>query len=288
MVFLKILLVCITVVLSACNKSSRSVENNIPNHKINPNRTCVPEGEILAGNIIGGKIVKQSDEDSNLVVMLLSNKHICTATPIHKRVLLTAAHCIVGNKSNTSVTFHTSHSCESGFNKNQHIQGISSTIVHERFNNDPSADKMVADIALVVLEEDIPEGYEIFKIADPSMIRETERDLYLYGYGITSSNSKDSGMLRKIKLEPPLYKILYSKDKIFMDQGHSKGICKGDSGGPSFVKIEDELQILGVNSYVAGVKDNICANEGYQTLADSYRNWIHDKILEIEERIPKR
>lgn len=283
---LKILLGCTTLVLSlalvACNKGSHSVDNKARYQKIDPNRTCVPEQEILAGNLVGGQVVKQNDADSKMVVMLNSNRSVCTATPITKRVLLTAAHCIVGSKLNTSVIFHSSLTCESGFDKTQHAKGISKAIIHEKYKNDLDAEKLVADIALVVLEEDIPEGYEVFKIADPRKIERGNEDLFLYGFGVTKSNAKDSGILRKLKLEASLYDIIFSEDRVKLRQ-IEKGICKGDSGGPSFVKVENELQILGINSYVYGPEDNVCTQEGSQTLADSYRNWIDEKLAEIEK-----
>lgn len=279
---LKIILVSTSFVLFSCQKHSNPAQ--IPHtNKINPSATCVPESDLLSGNIMGGKIVKQSDEDSKMAVMLNSNNHICTAMPIAKRVLLTAAHCIVGSKLNTAVVFHSSVSCESGFNKNEHLKKVSETIVHEKFNDDPSPDKMIADIALVVLEEDIPEGYEIFKIANPKEIEETESDIYLYGYGVSSSNSKDAGVLRKLKLENSLYKITQGEDKIKLSQTSTRGICKGDSGGASYVKIKNEMQILGINSYVEGPTSDICSDKGVQTLVDSYRNWVNDKISEIEK-----
>jgi len=278
MKFLKILLFCTYLILLACNPSSNSGVKSPNLNKVDANRTCVPESELLAGNIVGGQVVQTSDIDSKKVMMLVSGGQLCTAVAIDKKILLTAAHCIAGKKSNTYVTFYSSHSCESGYNKNKHNAGILKTVVHENYNSALAADKMIADIALVVLEEEIPAGYAIYKIAKSDAINSLN-DLYLYGYGRVLSSGGGAGMLRKSVLNSLRYKINFADRKIEIDQKAGGGICQGDSGGPSFVLVGDEMQVLGISSYVKGDKNDICFDEGYQTLADSYKDWIDYKRL---------
>lgn len=282
---LKIILLCTSLVLTACNQGSKAGDKKAIIKKTDPNRTCVPEGELLAANITGGQLVLQADVDAKAVMMLVSNAQLCTAAAIGKKILLTAAHCIAGNKSNTYVAFYSSVSCESGYNKNKHIMRIAGTIVHEDYNGDTTAkaEDLRADIALVILEEEIPAGYAIYKIADPDKISSTA-DMYLYGYGRSGSNEGGVGMLRKTMLNHSLYKFKMADKKVEINQTGGSGICQGDSGGPSLVNVEGELQVLGVNSYVVGPKGNACSEYGYQTLVSSYKDWIDYKLLVYENK----
>ena len=62
------------------------------------------------------------------------------------------------------------------------------------------------------------------------------------------------------------------------------GICKGDSGGPSFIKnTKGEMQIIGINSYVVGPDADICSKNSFQTLAHSYKAWIDSKLSAINK-----
>lgn len=262
--------------LGACNQGSSSRERNPLARKNETNRTCVPENELLAANIVGGQLVQPSDEDSKTVMMLVSGGMLCTAVAIDKKVLLTAAHCIAGNKSNTYVSFYPSVSCESGYNKTKYIQGISELIVHSDFDPKATAENMIADIALVILEEELPLGYSIYKIANPLA---SLAELHLYGYGRTGSKSGGAGILRKTSIDQSLYKISFTDNKVEINQSGASGICQGDSGGPSFVKIEGEMQVLGINSYVVGPENDVCAKESFQTLVNSYNSWIESKLL---------
>lgn len=277
MSLLKILLFSSAVLLSACNSGSSSGQRDPLIKKTDSKRTCVPESELLAGGIVGGQIVEQNDGDSKMVMMLVSNGQMCTAVAIGKRVLLTAAHCIAGNKTNTFVSFYSSVSCESGFNKNLNTQGISETFVHPAYDPASTPEDMTGDIALVVLENDVPEGYTIYKIVDPEKIHQAS-EMYLYGYGKTGSNAGGAGMLRKTILSSTSFDIDLNAKKIKVNQAGGNGICQGDSGGPSFVNnIDGEKQILGINSYVMGPEGDICSKYSYQTLVNFYREWITEK-----------
>lgn len=280
---LKNILFCSALLFSGCNSGSNS-SGRIPLvKKTDSKRTCVPESELLAGGIVGGQIVEQADGDSKMVMMLVSNGQMCTAVAIGKRIILTAAHCIVGNKTNTFVSFYSSVSCESGFNKNLYTQGISETFVHSSYNPESAPENMAGDVALVVLENDIPEGYSIYTIVDPEKIHPAS-EMYLYGYGKTGSNAGGAGMLRKTTLSSSSFDIDLIAKKIKVNQAGGNGICQGDSGGPSFVNnLDGEKQILGVNSYVMGPENDICSKFSYQTLLSSYKDWIASKIAGLEK-----
>lgn len=281
----KLLIFCTLFIFTACNSKSRTSGGpDAKIRKVDPNRACVPEDELLAGNIIGGQLVQQNDVDSKLVVMIFSGGILCTGAAIGKNVILTAAHCIYGTKETTAVAFYTSRSCESGFDKFKHSQQVERIFVNEEYDANAPVDKMKGDIALIVLKNEIPEGYAIHKIADPDKVN-LQSELLLYGYGRISGEAESragSGMLRKTSLPMSKVKILKSDRKVEVDQSNGSGICQGDSGGPSFAEVTvaegTEKQILGINSYVSGPKENICSDRSFETLAFAYKDWIHSML----------
>lgn len=258
-------------ILSSCKPASRA--NEKPAQKTDANRTCVPEKELLSGNIMGGELVGGTDNDAQTVALLISGGQLCTAAPIGKKVLLTAAHCIDTSGKDSRVAFFSSVSCESGFNKNQHLKGVAKTIVHPEFNASSSPEEMKGDIALVILEENIPDNYLIYEIAEPQEVT-ASTDMFLYGYGRTGSNDGGAGMLRRASIARDQYEIVANQGKIKINQSVGVGICQGDSGGPALVNVSGKLKVLGVNSYVVGPENDICSKYSYQTLVSPYKSWI--------------
>ena len=257
---------------------------------------CVPEKQLLAANIVGGQTVEANSAESHKVVILYSSINdtdgeLCTATPIALNVLLTAAHCVdKADASQSFAAFYSSLSCESGFDVRKNAIKVSSFKIHPHYQRiDESSDRASAegtqsDLALVFLETIVPAQYPIYKIAQVADVA-ADSTIYFYGYGVSSSNGGGSGYLRKTEFQSSQYQIDELQNKISLDQTGGKGICVGDSGGPGLIEVNGELEILGVNSYVRGPKDNICAGRGFLTLADSYRSWIADEIQKQQQQV---
>ena len=254
--------------------------------------TCVPESDL--NGIVGGSLVNEDDSDAHMVMMLNiisddGHLEICTATAIAPDVLLTAAHCASGATADHAfITLYHSITCESGFDIHRNIARISSFVVNEQFDpalvNGSSVDQIVGDVALIFLQESLPSYYPIHKIAHVADIPSTS-PLYLLGYGSTSAVITDkgtsgpgAGTLRRAQLPFSDVTIDATNKKVNIDQSAGEGICTGDSGGPGFVEVNGEFEILGVNSYVGGPNDNICTGQATMTLADSYRDWIEQKM----------
>lgn len=280
--WLKIALTCLIFLLAACG-AGRNSSTPQPRAGQFERATCVPESELLARGIVGGTQVQPSDNDSKLVAMLYSNNSICTAVIIADNALLTAAHCLAGDASNTKVIFHPSISCESGFNVNQHAVGVKKLIKHENYSADLSDGGInsTADIGLVILNEPVPDGYSIFNLASMPTSSAGLHDLYLYGYGEVGWEQGGEMILRRTSIKSDRYLIDIPNKKVVVRQNQGTGICQGDSGGPAFIIEGGELKILGINSYVSADTDtDMCADTAVETLAPAYKDWIEEKILE--------
>lgn len=271
------LLAC--MVLSSCNNGSSSASTPAPDVK---QKGCISESDLMKAGIVGGQKVTNADVDSKKVVLLFAEDDegkmsICTSTPISENVLLTAAHCI---SKKHFVVFNSSISCESGFNAQQHIGAVAGAIKHQDWDeNSKSEANTAVDVAIVVLEDRIPLSYRISKIANPAAVDLTSGLIRFIGYGVVDYKAGGSGILRKTEIPVSKAKPDVAANVVRIDQSNGHGVCSGDSGGPSLVRVNGEEQILGVNSVVGGTsKETLCRESAVQTLAYGHITWIKQQL----------
>jgi secreted trypsin-like serine protease len=261
---------------SSCTNQSSS---KAPVGPVSP-EGCFPETELNQPGIVGGDRVYQTDADAKRVVLLFVDGAICTASPIAEDVLITAAHCVMGSAKKSFVAFYSSISCESGFNVKNSSQtsGVREFIYNESYDDRVSPSAMVGDIALVFLNKKIPDGYPIYKIANPFDV-DQHKPIQFFGYGNIGLKKGGRGILRKTSVSGANFEIDRVERKVKIDQSGGHGICSGDSGGPGLVEIDNELEILGINSYVTPDGNvDACRGKASLVLADSYRDWIEKKL----------
>ncbi len=288
--FKSITLQCaLLLLLVSCAKTDDSKDTSVTTY--NQKLTCIPESKLLASGIIGGARVQESDPDAHNVILISSStasgedSEFCTAAAISPRVLLTAAHCINGPASGARVFFYSSISCESGFDSRFNMAKVKDVRVHPEYQPTDGVNGSKNDLALIFLNNPIPLSYNIYKIASSDDVT-NENSLYFWGYGIVGEKKGGSGILRKTQFDGSNYKILTAEKRIEIDQAAGHGICMGDSGGPAIVRIDNSLQILGVNSYVSQAKAAAaCTDKASATLVEAFIPWITEKLVEKNEHL---
>lgn len=237
-------------------------------------------------NIIGGTRVLSTDPDSKATAMIISTEKntgesfVCTATPITPRTLITAAHCL-DRASKVTAIFYVDLLCSSGFK----FSRDAIRAVDFKWHRDYDSNVMNSgnpDIGLVHLSADVKPGYPIYKInLTPEALNS---ELFLYGYGITGSNNSDSTVLRKVRLDRNEYG--FEMSSIVISNNGIRGICLGDSGGPGFVKSNDELQIATVNSFGYGPRNDVCGGRSSLILLHPFMPWIQETLNKWGESLP--
>ncbi len=238
-------------------------------------------------NIIGGSVVMPGSALSKQVFMLfaISNQgqSICTATLISQYHVLTAAHCIDGVKKMYAVFA---------------IDGVAKLKSGKLANlaNDPNIVQVSAaksfpgwggsqggtvsgvdagDIAVLRLAKAAPAGVKVTKLYRSGLKK--GQVLVASGYGISSGTIREgSGLLRetRVVVEEPMV----GRSEFMIDQKSGRGICSGDSGGPSFVQGSfGELMQVGVTSR----GDENCAEGGIYTLVPAFTSWINSAVSSL-------
>jgi len=216
----------------------------------------------------------------------------CSATIVHPRVVLTAAHCALEGRDRSqriTVLFERAASRREALDvvlhpaylKNARAQPRTSDLRRsERAKKEIEADPS-KDLALVLLHRPIPEGYDVVALV-PRGFRDSHATTKLIaGYGKTkASRPTDRPSLRFAELlgnSSLDTGLITGGDEIVMLSKQSNGarvnVCSGDSGGPIFVADAggSRLQQLAVTS----AADEDCREGSIFASIDAERPALH-------------
>jgi secreted trypsin-like serine protease len=247
---------------------------------------------VQSNAIVGGQFFTAAVTDSDSIkiashtVVLLntesqSSHSRCTGTLIAKNVLLTAAHCV---DADVSVLWVVTSIYEFSVSERH---AVSKIIRHENYNSfaRPTDEKENSDIALVQFAGELPAFYQPTTWVsrfNPSLKRFW---LPVAGYGESMDGQGDSGELRIGKAT--VFNFDSSASYFKVDQTSQEGICKGDSGGPAYLKIKDDYFLLGIVSGIDNhspdgqITSERCFGTSYFNSSLFYQDWIAKNLKSL-------
>lgn len=197
---------------------------------------------------------------------------ICTATLIGNRTLATAAHCVDATLSSGAqlAGIYAMNKVSPSQASNSDWYTVVEKRIHPGWN--PSA-SLNHDIAMVLLDRAPNAPKKPWN--QNSIAGYAGKQVRAVGYGITSSDSQDSGIKRQVTLS-----INYvDADHLYLGNGVDKGICHGDSGGPTFHTFADGVErLIGIHSYDGNGK----CTSGADIRIDYYASFVNEWLTQKE------
>lgn len=227
---------------------------------------------VVRNAIVGGT---PTTGDPNVYMLFIRSSQggsICTATLIAPRTLLTAAHCvdprILGATSVSIIATNAPTEAQVAWGTN--TVRVTETRMHPGWN--PTS--LANDIALAYLAS--PQlGVTPKPWNSQSLAGYGGRPVRAVGYGSTG-NDQGSGTKRTVDLT--LRQL--SQTLLWLGNFVDKGICHGDSGGPTFHTFSDGVErVVGVHSFTRGEQ---CV-DGADTRVDAYADFVRQWLAEKED-----
>ncbi|MEM7117535.1 MAG: trypsin-like serine protease [Chloroflexota bacterium] len=222
-----------------------------------------PPMTLVGEEIVGGS---ETEDFADCCAIGDDTGYYCTGTLIAPTIVVTARHC----ESATRVFFGNSIFAA---NKGE-------TIRVDRHYHHPEVDLMVLVLAesATVKPRHVARGDEVY--AAPSAT--------VAGFGTVDYEGK-VGYGRKRRVEVPIisigclqeddndrYGCLYGLEIVAGHRGLGLDSCKGDSGGPLYIKAQDcnDLYLLGATSRGAKGSKRMCGDGGIYVRVDLCLEWI--------------
>ncbi len=177
----------------------------------------------------------------------------CTGVAVSPTLIVTAAHCLEGEILKVRIF------TESFYDKNNKSLSIKKYTIHPLYKSKSS--RYLSDLAKISLEENLPANIKILPIFKMQIVT---GDIFRFGFGERNKKNLRTVTTPKFKRMDLANKIIELNDTFSYS---------GDSGGPIYLKQDNETYILAIHSTLSFGPQG---KYSYNPLLGSYLTWIFE------------
>jgi secreted trypsin-like serine protease len=248
-------------------------------------------GDRASSRIVGGDVLPDTAQAPYTVAIqtVFADNAVggCSGTVLDANHVLTAAHCVVEEKSGARAT-PDQVAVAAGTPDVTSAAGVASGVVKDvsvvRTHPRYVASGFFDDVAVLTLST--PLDFSTGKVAPLPMvpagtITAPGRSVRITGFGITSSDASDFGTLRAVTVRSVIggSSCANSAPGAFLcTQGTNKGACSGDSGGTATIGSATSRRLVGVTD----IADSGCAGLNFfaNVAAPEIRTFVDAAVAE--------
>jgi hypothetical protein len=239
--------------------------------------------------IYGGDVVAANDQINQSIVGLYSTDqhYLCTGSIISGDLILTAAHCVQGDTTKIKVLFGGKLIDGDKLGAGVVIRNAVDGKAYPGFDLHHIKETGMNDVGLIRFAGGLPPGYKpATLLVNYAAHIHNGTTVVMAGYGISNVLFKSgAGTLRKVTLKVDNANLSASEATI--DQGLTKGICEGDSGGPSYLQADGKNLLWGITSRGAGLFTLApCIFSSTYTRIDAFWPWFQKAAVELGSSLP--
>ena len=202
------------------------------------------------------------------------NTTFCSGTLIAKRLVLTAAHCIVAaqahQKQKRALHFRVDQDSIPSFRSEYYA--FQSFHIHPNYKRIQGTANN--DLGLIVLKSRVettpPLPLHLSKIDSTWQNKKVQ----LVGYGLIQTLPTQVLPKQKHTAELPIKNVLSDRFEVYMP---GTSACSGDSGGPALHQLSGKTILVGVGSYITGtvLPDRaLCNGSGFYFPLSQHQKWL--------------